>query len=143
MDLWLIGRRKASMHRTDVNFLQLRNLTTIPWVGASSTRRNVWTSNVLLWGVVTSRMFFVSIHVFPFACLHVKRSKNPDDLVLWARSLTNLKYSVSAWNGVVIWCLSIISGKAVKFVFLLLEIRWPIRSQRVTAKCPRNYEDLS
>ena len=35
---------------------------------------------------------------FSFCRHHVKSSKNFDDLVLWARSLSNHKYSVSVWN---------------------------------------------
>ena len=46
----------------------------------------------------------------------------------------NTKYSHSAWNGDVVWFLSIFSGKAVKFDFLQLEIR----SRNLSSFWPRS-----
>ena len=56
------------MHRTDVGFL--RTLTTKTWVGTSPTGRNVWTSKVLLCGVVTSRkiLSFLALFFVPSPC---------------------------------------------------------------------------
>ena len=74
------------MHRTDVGFLLSRILTTKPWMGTSSTGCNVWTSKVLLGGVVTSRkiLSFLALLFVSSPCETQQKSIGP---IMWARSL--------------------------------------------------------